>query len=110
MRRCCFEALCPLARTRVGAPKWRSLLSGRSRIGVGAITLDAKVIVLAAPRALIVVLATGSGQVVRVVRAQVRATASAWSSHPLVLPEGFQVSVGPRPAAPAWVDARHPAR
>jgi len=28
---------------------------------VGAITLDAKVIVLAAPRALIVVLATGSG-------------------------------------------------
>ena len=54
---------------------------------MGAITLDAKVIVLAAPRALIVVLATGSGQVVRVVRAQVRATASAWSSHPLVLPE-----------------------
>ena len=76
---------------------------------MGAITLDAKVIVLAAPRALIVVLATGSGQVVRVVRAQVR-NRSAWSSHPMVLPEGFQVSVGPRPAAPAWVDARHPAR
>ena len=75
---------------------------------MGAITLDAKVIVLAAPRALIVVLATGSGQVVRVVRAQVR-NRSAWSSHPMVLPEGFQVSV-PRPAAPAWVDARHPAR